>query len=471
MAGTTVSGIGTGIDTASIVKALVNAEKAPKLNQITTQRTSAQTTLSAVGSLKSALETFKTAMGKINTASSFTGLSANTSNEKAVTVTASDNAVSGTYQVKVDKLATGSKVATAVIADATKEYSAGKLVISQGDGSTGSTDYSVEIAEGSSLQEVRDAINSSLQTKGITANIISDNSGSRLVLSSTTTGSNTDLSVRGSTSELAAFDAGSVIDTNTGTATTKGTVLTQAQDAEYSIDGLAMKSKTNTLDKAISGITLTLGTAGETSTVTVGSNTSSLKSSVKSFVDAYNALISTTSSLTKVSTTTGTDSSTVTASALTGDASVRELLSAVRKELVNSSGQTGEITMLSQLGIMTTQSGKLEINDTKLDAAIAKNPTGLADFFTGDNGLLSRLSEKVDVYTASDGILAKRQTSLQGKLDDLNDQQDALDRRVTKLEATLNAKYNAMDTLVAQLNATSNSVLTTLNALNKQDND
>ncbi|MDN3236316.1 flagellar filament capping protein FliD [Pseudomonas sp. WAC2] len=469
MAGTSVSGIGTGIDTKSIVTALVNAEKAPKQNQIDTQTKKTQTTLSAIGSLKSALETFQSAMSKLNTTSSFVGLSAKSSDEKIATVTSSNSAVNGSYKLNVSNLASSSKVATQVMATDATTSAAGKLTITQGSASGAGASYDIDIPAGASLTGVRDAINQQLQTKGITANILSDANGSRLVLSSTTTGAGTDLSISTQDSALSSFQVDGTVQTKDANGNlVSGFVDARPKDASFTIDGLAMTSASNTLDKTISGLTVNLVSTGS-STVEVSTDKEGLKKSVQTFVDAYNALISTTSSLTKVSSTVSSSSTTTSAAALTGDATVRSLLSDIRNELVNtqSSSSTG-ISMLSQLGIMTKQDGTLEVNSTKLDKALTENYSAVSGFFTGDTGILKRLDDKVDSYTASKGILDNRETSLQSTLDSLSDQQDALDLRIENLQTALSAKYNAMDSLVAQLNATSTSVLTTLNALNNR---
>ncbi|MFC6477922.1 flagellar filament capping protein FliD [Pseudomonas asuensis] len=434
-----------------------------------TQTKKANTTLSAIGSLKSALETFKSSMSKLNSESAFIGLSAKSSNDKAVTVTSSSGAIGGSYSLDVKSLATGSKVTTQVMAADATTSAAGKLTITQGSASGAGSSYDIDIAEGTSLSGVRDAINQQLQSKGITANIVTDSSGSRLVLSSTATGAGTDISIATSDTALSAFAVdGTTQVKDANGKLVSGYVSARPADASFTVDGLEMTSPSNTLDKTISGLNLTLTGIGA-STVSVSADKDGLKTSVQTFVDAYNALMKTASSLTKVSSSVSSDSTSTTASALTGDATVRSLLSDIRNELTNvQSNSTTGISMLSQLGIMTKQDGTLEVNSTKLDKALAENYTAVSSFFTGDTGLLKRLDSRVQTYTESKGILNSREISLKTTLADLVEQQSALDLRIEKLEATLNAKYNAMDSLVAQLNATSTSVMTTLNALNNR---
>lgn len=467
---TSITGLGTGLDIDSIVTAMVAAERSPKENQITNQRASTNTTLSAVGTLQSALDSFQTSLASLNKATSFAGLSATSSNTEAVAVTSDSTAVGGSYQIEVKSLATGSKVASAAVSGgASTTFSKGVITISQGSDS-----YPVNIEEGASLQDIRDAINTRYQSAGLSANVVTDSSGNtRLVLGSTKTGAGNDLTVTGVNSntatganaDLSAFD---IRADQSLSADGAGYITAKAQDAVFTVDGLELTSASNTVENAVSGLSFSLASEG-TSTVKVSTNSDGLKGSLQSFVMAYNTLIAVTSGLTKVSTTTSDSGTETTAAALTGDSTVRTLLNSIRSELVSGSGDSGGISLLSQLGINTKQDGTLEIDDTKLDKAITANYSSIASFFTGDSGLLNRLSDKVDVYTETGGLLEQRQTNLKSKLTDLTSQEDALDRRITKLEATLYSKYNAMDSLVAQLNATSESILTTLNALNNND--
>jgi flagellar hook-associated protein 2 len=351
----------------------------------------------------------------------------------------------------VTQLATSSKVSSDVFlggASATINSSSESqtLTISQSG-----SDYDVNIAPGATLQQARDAINTQLNSKGMSANIITDAKGARLVISSATTGAGSDITLGGD-SQLA-------VNATAGPA---------AQNAKYTIDDIALESTSNTVTSAISGVNFELITAGKSS-ITVGANNDTLKTSVQSFVTAYNALMTAITSQTKVSG--GGDASTTKGAALTGDASMRSLITSVRNELVRSTG-SGSMTMLSQMGINTVQTtGLLELDSAKWDKAVVKNAGEIAKVFTGDNGLIQRMTKATDAYAGVAGILASRATSLNGQLTDLTKQQETLDRRIESLTTTLSAKYNAMDSLVAKLNATGSSVMTTLNAMNnRKDN-
>ncbi len=361
-----------------------------------------------------------------------------------------DGASSGNYALEVTQLATASKISTQIYEKTST------IVNDSGESQTltinqGNATHSVNIAAGATLQQARDTINDQLQSKGITANIVTDASGSRLIFSSTKMGEGTELTLGGDASMAQGVS----------------TVATP-QNAKYTLDGLALESASNTVTGAISGVDITLVKEGK-SNLAVTSNSDTLKTSVKSFVTAYNALMTTINTQTKV--TTGADGAATGSAALTGDATMRSLVNSVRNEISHSVGATG-LRTLSQLGINTVQkTGLLEFNDTKWDAAVKTYGADINNLFTGKDGLLTRMTNVTEEYTKAGGILASRQTSLTNQLKDLEESQQALDRRIDSLTDTLTKKYNAMDTMVAQLKATSDSVMTTLNALNKAKSD
>lgn len=318
-------------------------------------------------------------------------------------------------------------------------------------------DYGVIIEPGATLQQTRDAINTQLKSKNISANILTDANGSRLVLSSNTTGKGTELTLSGA-DEL----------------TKDYVVTTVPQNAEYTLDNVKMESASNSVSSVVSGVNLELIAEGK-STITVSTSTAQLKTSAQAFVSAYNALMTAINTQTKVSATaTATGGATTTGGALTGDATMRSLVSSVRNELVfveAGAGSSG-LSMLSQLGINTDKStGLLAIDDAKWDKGVKTFGSEVAELFTGKGGLISRMTSATDAFAKSGGVLAQRQTSLTDSLDSLKVDQEELTRRVASLQTTLTAKYTAMDTLIAQLNASSKSIMTTLNALNKVNDD
>jgi Flagellar capping protein len=480
---TSTVGVGSGLNIGDIVKGLVAAEKAPKQTQIDKQTSATSASLSGVGQLSSALAAFQKTMDTLNstTTLAFNGFAATSADEKIVKATAGNNAVNGSYAIGVTKLATPSKVATAALTAAqTSAIPSGTLKITQNG-----VAQEVSIDQGSTLEQARDKINSTLQGKGITANIINDTSGARLVFSSTTTGSGSDISVEASSglemfnidgtkkmSETATTDAnGKVI----GGA---GAISELAGDAEFTVDGLSLTSKTNKVSGAISGITFDLvapSALGATTTVTVATNTDGLKASLQSFVDSYNTLVKLVATLTKGSTGKDADGKDVFVPApLTGDATPRSLLAVIRTQIATSTSTSG-LGSLAQLGIQTQQTdGTLSLDSTKFTAALSDKKMGsqIQALFTGEGGLLSRLGKAVLPYNEpGKGILPSKTTSLTAVQKQLTKDQADLDRRIDTLTQTLTKKYNAMDLVVGQLKATASSITSIFAAMNAQKNN
>lgn len=462
-----VTGIGSGIDIDSIVKGMVAAERAPKESQLANLEKKTTTQITAIGALKSAISDFQTALGGLNKPELFQARSATSSKTDLVGITASPSAGAGSYQVEVKSLATSSKVALAAIsntAEAPARFSSGSLEIKLGGDS-----FTVTIDESNnSLAGMRDAINTAGKDTGVSATIVTDEHGSRLVLSSSKTGAGNDITVsvanettvqEGQTSlSVLAFDGTS----GTGAS---ARVVSEAKNAELSVDGLRVMSPTNKVEGAIEGVTLDLKAKtadGEPLTISVAEDKAGVKKQIESFVDAYNKLIGTINSQTKV--TSVGDGKPPVAGALVGDATARALLNTIRNELVNVQGD-GALRALSDIGITTQKDGTLGIDSDKLDKAIAGNFNELPGLFTGDKGLASRLDEKLKPYTETGGILEQRNKVMTETISDIDKQKENLNLRITSLQERLFKQFNAMDLLVGQLSNTSSSLLASLENL------
>ncbi|MFL1504309.1 flagellar filament capping protein FliD [Pseudomonas sp. O64] len=461
MAGTTITGVGSGFDTQAIVKSLVDAERAPKQAQINTQSQKATTQLSSIGKIQAALDAFRGALTSMGTDNSFSGLTGTSSDEKVATMTANQGAANGSFSLIVNQLATPSKLST-------KTFAGGQsTVVNAGTTPTTLTisqsgkNFDLSVPAGATLQQVRDSINTTFGTAGLSANILTDSTGSRLILTSTNGGVGSDLTMSGN----------SGVDTGY-------TVVSPPQNAKYTIDGIAAESKSNSITDAVSGVSIKLLSLSPTvtpndtnttnplrtaMTISVTTSTTALKSGVKGFVDTYNALLKAMNAETKVTKDAAGNSI---AATLTGDSTMRTLQGAIRNEFNALSGN-GTLKSLAQFGVTTNQdTGALSIDSKQWDKAVLTNAADINSIFSGKTGLLARLTAATDSYAKpTTGILATRTTSLSDSLKDLTKQQTDLDERLTTMQDALTRKYTAMDTLVAQLRQQSNSILGTLNAI------
>src|SRR5690606_37961253 len=129
--------------------------------------------------------------------------------------------------------------------------------------------FELNIPAGSTLESVAKSINDQFQFSGLSANIVTDNFGSRLVVSSANTGAGSDLSLSG----IAGLEVdGTQVIPATSTAASAGAIGAVAQDAEFTVDGLPVTCPTNKLEKTVSGLSMTLQATGD-SQVLVTTNT------------------------------------------------------------------------------------------------------------------------------------------------------------------------------------------------------
>lgn len=470
-----VTGIGSGIDIDSIVASMVAAERAPKETQLANLEKKTTTQITAVGALKGAISDFQTALAALNKPELFQARSATSSKSDLVGVTATTTAGAGSYQLEVKSLASSSKVALAAIpntAEAPARFASGTFEVSLGvpgipPAPNTKESFSVTIDENNNtLAGVRDAINTAGKDMGVSATIVTDEYGSRLVLSSSKTGAGRDITVTATGADEPGLIGLSALNF-TGTSGTgkDARVLTSAQSAELYVDGLKVISETNKVDGAIEGITLDLKAktvANEPLTIAVAEDKAGVKKHIQSFVDSYNKLIGVINAQTKV-TSVGEGKAPVTG-ALVGDATARTLLNTIRNELVNVQGD-GALRALTDIGITTQKDGTLAIDSAKLDKAMASNFGELASLFTGDKGLASRLDAKLKPYTETGGILEQRNKAMTETITKIDDQKEALTRRLASLQERLYKQFNAMDLLVGQLSNTSSSLLASLENL------
>ena len=476
-----IPGIGSGMDVRGMVDALVNAEAAPKTLQLDRLEKSSTAKFSALSQFKNALAEFQDSLEKLNDPALFEKRSATSSASDFVGITADSKAVAGNYNVQVFNLAQSSKVALGGVESATESLGSGTLTISVGDDPADALQIDVTDA---SLSDIRDAINAAGKDSGLSATIVSDpgqTGGSRLVLSSTETGTGKDISV------AVSADADSrlgVLEFTPPAANDKfeptpfdpadplaPRVLSYGRDAIFTVDGMQLSSPGNTIDDAIEGVTLTLKKAqsaealadAETVNLSVAQDQGGVRKSITDFVDAYNKMLGSINTLTNVTPIADGNSEPL-AAALVGDSSVRSFMSAMRSELGSLSGGEG-IRILADLGISTDRDGKLAVDDEKLDAALADNFAEVNAFFTGEQGLMARLDAKVEPYTQTGGILENRTKALQNTISGVDDQREALNLRLGKLESRLLAQFNAMDQLVSQMSSTGNFLTAQLDSL------
>lgn len=444
----TSMGVGSGLDVATLVDKLVAARKAPQQNQITNQAALANTQLSSLGQIGAALSALQSAMASITDGSAFNARTVTSGDTDVLGASASGNPVGGSYKVEVTQLATSLKATSGAYADSSAKLGTGTLTFTV-DGQS----MNLQLDDSNnSLAQVRDAINKASDNPGVSATIVTGTDGAHLVLSGTRTGAANGfvVSSSGGDGNLAAlnYDAAAA----SGNALT---FITAAQDAQYSIDGLAGHSAGNSISSAIDGLTLNLVKVGE-STLTVANDPSKGSGALSNLVNTYNSFVGIYQNLTKYDATSGT------AGAMIGDATINGINSTLSRLI----GGSANGTSLAALGISLQVDGTLKLDNDKLTQAMSDGGKLAGQLFGGDTGLAAQINSQLDQWVGSSGTLAGRTDSISQQLKSLKDQQATLDGRMADLTARYQAQFTALDTLMSKLNSTSSYLQQQFDALN-----
>lgn len=453
MASITFQGIGSGLEVGSIVEAIVNAEKIPYESRLNYQESVTSADISAAGSLKSALETVQTALAGIADADKYQQRTVAGADD-FISITSSSQANVGSYDIKVDVLASAHKLVSEEI-DSAEAVGEGTLSFSSGDNA-----FSINVSNTETLSEIRDKINDSVENESINATIITDDNGQRLVFSSKETG-------------VANAIAVTVDDTSDGNntdtvglsrlATSNLTEATQAIDAQITIDNtVTISSATNEFVNVIDGVDITAkkiqGVDDSDSQVRITEDNSNIEKGLEEFVAAYNKLVDLNKNFGQV----GEGNSGV----MVGDSLLRGVMTKIRNEFTASFDFGNNDTMsLSELGVRSDQYGKMSIDSEDLNEFINNNVENVQQFLVGTDskpGFAATLTNVLDFYTQAGGVIQGRIDSKELKLDKISDEREAFTRKMDSLEARLYTQYNSMDLLVAGLNSTSTYLMAQL---------
>ena len=452
MASISSLGIGSGLKLGDILDSLTAAEKAT-LTPITKQQSSYTSKLSAYGTMKSALEAFQTANTALGKADLFTATTT-ASSSTAFSATTTGNAIAGKYTIKITQLAqaqTLTSTSTQKDSKAAIATSDSVLTIQQGGGKKPVT---IDIsAANSSLTGVRDAINNA--KAGVSASVINVGNGEyRLSITSNDTGKDNGMTL--------SVSGDSALQSFMGYDGTGGGMKESvtAQNAELTVNNVAIENSSNTISDALEDITLNLNdvTTGN-QTLTITQDNTKAQAAIKDWVTAYNALQDTFSSLTKYTAVDpGADAQSTSNGALIGDTTLHTIQTQLKSALSNTASSSAFKT-LAQIGITSDPStGQLKIDDTKLTAALKKDSADVGQLIVGDGkktGITTNIGSNLTSWLSSTGIIQAAKDGVSKTLNkltkDYNAASDIIDQKVARYKA----QFTQLDVLMSSLNNTS----------------
>ncbi|MFP5596311.1 flagellar filament capping protein FliD [Kluyvera sp. 142486] len=456
MASISSLGIGSGLKLSDILDSLTAAEKAT-LTPITKQQTSYSAKLSGYGTLKSSLEAFQTANTALSKADLFTATTT-ASSTTAFSATTTGNAIAGKYTISVTQLAQAQTLTTSATQKDSKTAIATSdsvLTIQQGgDKKPVTIDIS---AANSSLTGIRDAINNA--KAGVSASIINVGGAYRLSITSNDTGKDNGMTL--SVSGDSALQSFMGYNGTKGDAANGMLESVTAQNAELTVNNVAIENSSNTISDALEDITLNLNdvTTGN-QTLTITQDTTKAQAAVKAWVTAYNALQDTFSSLTKYTAVDpGSDSQNANNGALIGDTTLRTIQTQLKSALSNTLS-TSSYKTLAQIGITSDPStGELEVDDDKLSAALKKDSSAVGTLIVGDGkktGITTTIGSNLTSWLSSTGIIQAAKDGVSKTLNKLTKDYNAASDLIDQKVARYKDQFTQLDVLMTSLNNTSN---------------
>ncbi|NOH73335.1 flagellar filament capping protein FliD [Vibrio pectenicida] len=439
----------SSIDPATMAQQLATFDVQSFRQRYTAQASQYQSKLDALGKVESALREFRTAVNDMNNSSS--GIiknSAKVSSEGVFTASAESNALTGSYQIFVEQVATSHQVSVGMpstLEPTTEVPLTGTLKLEVG-GKELVIDLSTLDSDGdgkATIADLSSAINHHADNPGVNATLVRSGGKTHFMLSSEETGKDNAVKVSASATGQAWFDD----------AFANLTTLSQAKDATIWLgekgSGLKLEGSSNTFSNAIDGVDITVTKAQESSesplTLSVEGDKEGTKEQVTQFIDAYNSLMSTLDTYSKV------DPETNTRAALASDPTLRSIESQVK------SAVRGEFAgmRLNQIGVEIGRDGKMKLDSERFEKAQTNNSATLEAMFNGDDNLLDSLDELVEPYLQfSSGLFKSRKDALRENIDRMDDKKVALKRKYEMSYDRYLKQFAQMNTVMRQMSQT-----------------
>jgi len=442
-AGISFGGLASGLDTKSIIAALVAVERRP-IQQLEGKKTSLNRQKTLYGDLGGLLDKLASSAKKLRSTTDFLQMKGTSDSENVLTVSASSRATPGTHTVRVTHLAKAQiNASTGSAASNTANGSWGEFTLT-----VGGRQVPITLSD-TSLDSIAATINNeaTAQSLGVRAEVVdTGNAGStryQLVLRATETGAANGFSITEVTGD------GPFTSLMNGLA---GNSIANAEDARALVNGLEVRRPTNAMSGAIAGVTLDLKALSPPNTdvtVTITTDIAETAKKVQEFVDAYNKTVDFFSEQNSL----GADGKAK--NPLFGDTTLRSLRSNLRAVVggtVPSSGNQA-YQMLSQLGITSDRQGKLTFAQSKLEEALADDERAVAAVFNdATTGIGKRLEESLKVYTDTvDGLLKTRRDGFDRLVRQAQSRIDQSEKRLEQYQKQLETKYSNLETLLTRL--------------------
>ena len=459
-------GAGSDIDSKSLVESLVQAERAPKESLINAKIDRAELEISAYGEVLSSLSSLSTAFQSLNDAADFNDYTVNINGALALdgspaySVQATEDIEAGITEIIVDAVATPDRwLADQGFATEDSPVNGGvSFQMTITEGVAPDTSQEVLTIPDPTLANIADAINSS--NSGLTASVVDTGIGDTPLK----------LVVAGQLGTENAFSIST--DAAVGLGFTLNTRISPAGNAELQINGVPIERSSNEIDDVITGATLTLSApTAASSNISVTRDKTGVESRLRTLVEVFNQSEALFDDLVDP------DGADDLSGALSGNGSFRVIRDGLKTLLTSESSTPGtSLTRLNDIGIEFDQTGRLQIDDDRLQSALTDNfddvvlllsagTDGQSQYGEADRGVAGDAIVMINNLMSSTGTITSQVSRLESKVEGFQDELETLDRRMESIYARYLAQFTQMEKFIDQMNSMREYLDQTLSAL------
>jgi flagellar hook-associated protein 2 len=448
-------GIGSGLDTSSIIDALISQQRKVQIKPIENRIATINDSVDALNELKGLLSTlsdkasvFRTlnggALSKVVTSS----------NESVATAAVSNTASTGSYSLTVTSLAKRGSSSFNERYDSSSD-----VLISGINDLDPEDDRTITVQVGGESVEI--VVSSTTTVSDFISQFNSQSTKGRASLINVGTNSTPEYAISIS-ANTEGTELGSVSITGGASVATfvADKTSVSATDAQFTMAGVAgtITRSSNTFSDLISGVTVSLSGTGSTNiSVSVDSNTT--KANVRDLIEAYNAIIEYVAKNDQITLEQDGSATKPVFGALSDVGVDDSLIDSLRSVIRGTSNESGSVRILADLGITTNRDGTLSFNEDTFDDSVSSNPSGVAS-------LLEKLGEEFGApatgtlaqYTKFGGLL---DITLNQKSESIRNNQQRLsdlEKQLSETEQQLITRYAALERIIGSLQSTQSAL-------------
>lgn len=302
------------------------------------------------------------------------------------------------------------------------------------------TTHSVTVADGETVQDLIDNINTNLNDEGIYASFNSETN--RIEYDIRAIG---DISI----------DTSALDDTleDTSDYDSNENHLQTAQDAIFKYNGVEITRESNENDDLVAGVALTLEETGK-STISISQDDDAILDIIEEYVSTYNSLVS------SLQTLTAYDADTETVGVFQGESAITRIRTDLNSDMFNNllatttedtdangNTYTKNITLTaSDFGLAMLQTGLVDFDSSTFEEMLKSNPEDVENFFTD---MFSNLEETIEgLITGDESTLESLNTQYENKIDRLEEELEKTEDRLDTRYEIMAERFGAYDTMI-----------------------